>query len=127
MFRGLPDQADAAIARRGPDPLHSYRRDADLGYPMIGWKTRQLSDTVHLVETVTNPALLIGTITYRDGTFRVEIMWTGPGGDYHFDSKKFDCCIAYIDGIEETQRRFLGHDPNGAVLKLIQEKQREKA
>jgi hypothetical protein len=56
--------------------------------------------------------IVIGSARRDHGskTWRVEILWSGPGGDYKFEGNSLTECRAYVAGVEAAQQRLLpGH------------------
>lgn len=67
------------------------------------WHTQELSAGNLTIQT--NENVVVGSIVRKNGRWLVEILWQGPQGDYKFDGKDYVSCLAYIQGVDDAQRR----------------------
>lgn len=73
----------------------------------MAWHTRELSSGRNLIES--DHGLVIGCLNRVNGRWQVEIMWSGPFGDYKFDGRSYTEALAFIEGVEQAQRRCAPH------------------
>lgn len=54
---------------------------------------------------IMNGALLVGSVRLQGGTmrgWRVEVLWSGPGGDITYDAPSITAAQAFVCGVERT-------------------------
>lgn len=72
------------------------------------WHTHELSPGRLLIQAkLGDGVVLVGSINKEAGRWLVEIMWQGAGGDYKFDGSTYLEALAYVQGVEAAQARFL--------------------
>lgn len=68
------------------------------GWRMSAWEI--VGDLIMTDNTV------VGSIIESGGSWSVEIMWGGPGGDIKYVARDHPCAVAFIDGVERTMAAF---------------------
>lgn len=69
------------------------------------WYTDGVSELITDGNRVVGSCVCKPTVGKED-TWRVEIMWSGPGGDIVGDFDSFEKALAFIHGVEQAFQRF---------------------
>jgi len=55
---------------------------------------------------MTDNCVVVGSIIESGGSWSVEIMWGGPGGDIKYVARDQPCAVAFVDGVARTLAAF---------------------
>ena len=58
--------------------------------------------------TILDEQRVVGSIDQVFQTWRVDVLWSGPGGDISFEAASVQHAEAFVRGVEQTMQRFLG-------------------
>lgn len=73
----------------------------------MSWYTKEINPGNLLIEAniADVGVIVVGSINEKDGRWFVEIMWSGPGGDYKADFGTYLQALAYIHGVGDAHER----------------------